>query len=57
MVDIAFAPGLVRLAAVLPEFRGLELRQNPAYPALSRWFQALQQRPAFQQVPTKDLEF
>lgn len=39
-----------RFAANMPRARGFMLRSNPNYPHLSAWFDAMDARPAYQQV-------
>ena len=39
-----------RFAANMPRARGFMLRGNPDYPRLSAWFDAMDARPAYQQV-------
>ena len=44
-----------RFAANLPWARGFMLRGNPDYPHLSAWFDAMDARPAYQQVHGRQL--
>jgi glutathione S-transferase len=39
-----------RFAANMPRARGFMLRGNPDYPRLGAWFDAMDARPAYQQV-------
>src|SRR5579875_1209741 len=54
LADIAYAPGMERLAANLPVMRGFNLRNNPDYPETGAWFGALDARPAYQRVKSDD---
>ncbi len=54
LADIAYAPGMERLAANLPVMRGFELRANAGYPRTGAWFGALDARPAYQRVKSDD---
>ena len=38
----------------LPKFRGVALRDNPDFPAVSRWLAAMEARPAYQRVRSDD---
>jgi hypothetical protein len=38
----------------LPKFRGLQLRGNPGFPAVSAWLAAVEARPAYQRVRSDD---
>ena len=47
LVDVMFAPFLERMAASLPYFKGFESRSHQAYPNLNKWYEAMDQRPAY----------
>ena len=55
LADIAYAPGMERLAANLPVMRGFELRRAGGYPRTAAWFEALDGRPAYQRVKSDDM--
>jgi hypothetical protein len=44
-----------RFAANMPVVAGLELRGNPRYPKISRWYSAMDSRPAYQKVKSDDM--
>ncbi|MBD3885980.1 glutathione S-transferase N-terminal domain-containing protein [Phormidium tenue FACHB-886] len=48
LVDIIYSPHLDRLAANLPVYRGYSIQGNNRFPRLNAWFNAIQQRPAYQ---------
>ncbi|WNZ27056.1 glutathione S-transferase [Leptolyngbya sp. NK1-12] len=50
LVDIMYSPHLDRLAANLPVYRNYHLKNNPRYPRLNAWFEAINQRPAYHRV-------
>lgn len=50
LVDVMFTPFLERMAASLLYFKALDLRNNPDWPALEAWYQAMDQRPAYQGI-------
>lgn len=54
-VDLMFMPSLERFAANMPRARGFRLKDNPDYPHLSAWFDAMDARPAYQQVKSDDM--
>jgi len=50
LVDCAIAPSLERFAFWLPQFKGIDIRNNPQYPRLTDWYDAMDQRPAYLNV-------
>ena len=48
-VDLLFVPFLERMAASLPYFKGFESR-SPRFPALLKWYEAMDGRPAYQGI-------
>jgi hypothetical protein len=50
LVDCIFAPFLERMAASLLYYKGFDMRNNPQYRALERWFRAMEQRPTFRNI-------
>ncbi|CAI5492787.1 unnamed protein product [Closterium sp. Naga37s-1] len=55
LVDVTHAPLLERFAASAPYWKGLTVRNNPRWPALSRWYDAMDARPAY--LPLKSDDF
>ncbi|MBH8575533.1 glutathione S-transferase N-terminal domain-containing protein [Nostocaceae cyanobacterium CENA369] len=55
LVDIMYSPHLDRLAANLPVYRGYHLKGNPRFPRINAWFDALNQRPAYQRVKSDNI--
>ena len=47
MVDMAFAPFLERTAASLAYYKGFHIRGPGTFPAVERWFDAMEGRPAY----------
>uniref|UniRef100_A0A6U2EXV2 GST N-terminal domain-containing protein n=1 Tax=Hemiselmis andersenii TaxID=464988 RepID=A0A6U2EXV2_HEMAN len=47
IVDCMFAPFLERMVASVPYFKGLLIRNNPRWPHVTMWFEAMEQREAF----------
>lgn len=47
LVDITFAPMLERAAASLCYYKGFVMRGSGKYPALERWFDAMESRPTY----------
>ena len=43
-----------RFAANMPFVAGLQLRDHPRYPNITRWYSALDSRPAYQRVKSDD---
>ncbi|MDZ8110421.1 MAG: glutathione S-transferase family protein [Nostoc sp. DedQUE12a] len=54
LVDIMYSPHLDRLAANLPVYRDYHIKGNPRFPRINAWFEALNQRPAYQRVKSDD---
>ncbi|CAI7809283.1 unnamed protein product [Closterium sp. NIES-54] len=55
LVDVTHAPLLERFAASAPYWKGLTVRNNPRWPALSHWYDAMDARPAY--LPLKSDDF
>ncbi|CAI5497764.1 unnamed protein product [Closterium sp. Naga37s-1] len=55
LVDVTHAPLLERFAASAPYWKGLTVRNNPRWPALSRWYDAMDARNAY--LPLKSDDF
>jgi glutathione S-transferase len=55
LVDIMYSPHLDRLAANLPVYRGYHLKGNPRFPRINAWFDALNQRPAYNRVKSDNI--
>jgi len=53
-VDIMYTPGLRRLAANLPVFRGYSLYNKDRLPRINQWLMAIDQRQAYQRVKPSD---
>eukprot|EP00891_Asterochloris_glomerata_P004643 jgi/Astpho2/4643/e_gw1.00067.117.1_t len=47
MPDLVFAPFLERIAASILYYKGLKVRGSGQFPHVDRWFEAMEQRPAF----------
>ncbi|GFR39728.1 hypothetical protein Agub_g209 [Astrephomene gubernaculifera] len=47
LVDVTFAPMLERMAASLAYYKGLALRGQGRWPAIDRWFAAMESRPTY----------
>lgn len=47
LVDLTYVPHLERMAASTAYWKGLQLRGNPRWPAINRWFEALELRPTY----------
>ncbi|CAN0217644.1 unnamed protein product [Ectocarpus sp. 12 AP-2014] len=47
LVDLTYVPHLERMAASTAYWKGLQLRGNERWPAINRWFEALEMRPAY----------
>ncbi|KIZ07611.1 glutathione S-transferase [Monoraphidium neglectum] len=52
--DIMCISFMERLAAGLPKFRGLQLRNHPDFPAVAQWLAAMEARPTYQRVRSDD---
>ncbi|CAM9497065.1 unnamed protein product [Ectocarpus sp. 12 AP-2014] len=46
-VDLMYTPFLERMAASIPYFKGLEVRRNPRWPNIDRWFDAMDTREVY----------
>ncbi|CAN0158888.1 unnamed protein product [Pylaiella littoralis] len=46
-VDLMFTPFLERMSASLPYYKGLEVRRNPRWPNIDRWFDAMDTREVY----------
>ncbi|MBD0261789.1 MAG: glutathione S-transferase C-terminal domain-containing protein [Tolypothrix sp. T3-bin4] len=55
LVDIMYSPHLDRLAANLPVYRGYHIKGNERFPRINAWFEALNQRPAYQRVKSDNI--
>jgi len=47
LADVKLAPFMERAAASMPYFRALPIRTGGRWPALERWFEAMESRPAY----------
>lgn len=47
LVDLTYVPHLERMAASTAYWKGLQIRGNPRWPAITRWFEALELRPTY----------
>ncbi|CAM9937690.1 unnamed protein product [Phaeothamnion confervicola] len=47
LVDVVFSPFLERMAASLPYYKALPVRGNTRWPAVQRWFDAMEARPTY----------
>lgn len=54
LADIVHCSAMERFAANMPVVAGLKLRGNPRYPKISRWYSAMDSRPAYQKVKSDD---
>lgn len=50
LVDIMYSPHLDRLASCLPVYQGYSIKNNPRFPRINAWFDALYDRPAYHRV-------
>ena len=50
LVDCMFAPFLERMAASLPYYKALTLRQNDQWPNIEKWFLAMESRPSYRHI-------
>ncbi|KJH69451.1 glutathione S-transferase family protein [Aliterella atlantica] len=50
LVDIMYSPHLDRLASCLPVYQGFSIRNNPRFPRINAWFDAIAERPAYHRV-------
>lgn len=54
LADIVHCSAMERFAANMPVVAGLELKGNPRYPNLNRWYSAMDSRAAYQKVKSDD---
>ena len=47
LADVTMAPFMERAAASCPYYRGLTIRTGGRWPAIERWFEAMESRPAY----------
>lgn len=52
LVDVMYAPQLDRLAASLPVYQDYHIKDNPRFPRLNAWLNAINHRPAYNRVKT-----
>jgi len=50
ILDIQFSRGAERAAAMLPYFKGVQVRRNPRWPHLERWYEAMESRPTYKRI-------
>jgi glutathione S-transferase len=55
LIDIMYSPLLDRLAANLPVYWDYHIKDNSRFPRLNAWFEALEQRPAYQRVKSDNI--
>ncbi len=55
LIDIMYSPHLDRLAANLPVYRGYHIKENPRFPRINAWFEAINQRPAYHRVKSDNI--
>ncbi|KAK4536848.1 hypothetical protein CDCA_CDCA10G2873 [Cyanidium caldarium] len=46
-VDCLIAPFLERIEFTMPFWKGIEIRNNPKWPCLERWYKAIEARPGY----------
>ena len=54
MADIVHCSAMERFAANMPVVAGMQLRSHSRYPNISRWYSAMDARPAYQKVKSDD---
>ena len=54
LADIVHCSAMERFAANMPVVAGFELRGHSRYPNISRWYSAMDARPAYQKVKSDD---
>lgn len=54
LADVMYVASLERFAAMMPVARAFNMRDNPAYPRLDAWYQAMDELPAYQKVKSDD---
>ncbi|KAL2650431.1 hypothetical protein R1flu_018559 [Riccia fluitans] len=54
LVDCVYAPFLERIAASMPYWPGVKVRGNERWPAVNRWYEAMDSRPAYQGIKSDD---
>ncbi|KAL3701248.1 hypothetical protein R1sor_019270 [Riccia sorocarpa] len=54
LVDCVYAPFLERIAASMPYWPGIKVRGNERWPAVNRWYEAMDSRPAYQGIKSDD---
>lgn len=54
LIDAVYAPFLERIAASMPYWPGLVVRGNDRWPAVNRWYDAMDSRPAYQAIKSDD---
>ncbi|KAL3147580.1 glutathione s-transferase [Trebouxia sp. C0009 RCD-2024] len=54
MADIVHCSAMERFAANMPVLAGMHLRSHSRYPNISRWYSAMDARPAYQKVKSDD---
>ena len=47
LVDVVFSPFLERIAASMYYYKGFVVRGEGRWPHIERWFEAMEQRPAY----------
>jgi glutathione S-transferase len=50
LVDCMFAPFLERMAASVPYYKGIVVRNNPEWPSVRRWFDAMEELPSYRHI-------
>lgn len=54
MADIVHCSAMERFGANMPVLAGIQLRSHSRYPNISRWYSAMDTRPAYQKVKSDD---
>jgi len=52
VLDIQFVVDAEQVAAFLPYFKGVQVRRNPRWPNIERWFVAMESRPTYSRMAT-----